>query len=111
MATDPRAFLTELFQAAVDRADPARSLAAALPPAPEGGRVVVLGGGKAAAAMAAALEAAWDRPMEGLVVTRYGHGCPVARIEVVEAGHPMPDAAGAEAAGRMLALAEGAGPD
>jgi len=111
MATDPKTFLIQLFQAAVDRADPARSLAAALPTAPEGGRVIVLGGGKAAAAMAAALEAAWPRPMEGLVVTRYGHGCPVERIEVVEAGHPMPDAAGAAAAARMLALAESAGPD
>lgn len=75
------------------------------------GRVIVLGGGKAAAAMAAALETAWDLPLSGLVVTRYGHSLPLRRIDVVEAGHPMPDAAGADAARRMLNLAEGAGPD
>ena len=82
-----------------------------LPPPPSG-RVVVLGAGKAAAAMAAAVEAAWpDRPLEGLVVTRYGHGVPCRRIEIVEAAHPVPDAAGEAAAKRILALAESAGPE
>ncbi len=111
MTYKPKALLGNLFDAAVARAAPAHVLAAALPPAPVSGRVIVLGAGKAAAAMAAALEAAWARPLEGLVVTRYGHGAPTAHIEVVEAGHPMPDAAGAEAAGRMLGLARSAGPD
>ncbi len=111
MRLEPIPFLTELFKAAVARADPALTLAKALPPIPTEARLIVLGGGKAAASMAAALEQAWPRPMEGLVVTRYGHACPLERIEVIEAGHPMPDAAGADAARRMLELAESAGAD
>lgn len=86
-------------------------LAEAWPPAPDGGRVIVLGAGKAAAAMAASLENAWARPLEGLAVTRYGHGLPTRYVEIVEAGHPMPDAAGAEAAKRMLKMADDAGAD
>lgn len=110
MTADPKSLLSSLFDAAVGRADPARALADL--PAPDvRGRVIVLGGGKAAASMAAALEAAWPLPMTGLVVTRYGHGLPLDRIELVEAGHPMPDAAGAGGARRMLALAESAGPE
>jgi hydroxypyruvate reductase len=61
--------------------------------------------------MAAALEAAWKRPLEGLVVTRYGHALPLEQIELIEASHPVPDAAGAEASERILALAESAGQD
>lgn len=110
MPFDPKAHLLSLFDVAVARADARRTLAAIAPPAPTG-RIVVLGAGKAAASMAAALEDAWDRPMSGLVVTRYGHGCPVRQIEVVEAGHPMPDAAGEAAARRMLEMASAAGPD
>jgi hydroxypyruvate reductase len=71
----------------------------------------VLGAGKAAASMAAAVEAHWPGPLEGLVVTRYGHGAPTSRIEVVEASHPVPDAAGFDAAQRILALAQSAGAD
>jgi hydroxypyruvate reductase len=71
-----------------------------------------VGAGKAAAAMARAVEHAWrDVPLEGLVVTRYGHGVPCTRIEVVEAGHPLPDAAGRDAARRIMSLAHGAGAD
>jgi glycerate 2-kinase len=110
---DPRAFLRHLFDVAVARAQPAQVLAAHLPPPPKG-RTVVLGAGKAAGAMAQALDAAWpaDAPLRGLVVTRYGHtpprqaGAPE-RIEVVEAAHPVPDAAGEQAARRLLALTEG----
>ena len=102
-------FLRALFQAAVDRADPRGVLTDALPQQPVTGRVIVLGAGKAAASMAAALEAAWTRPLEGLVVTRYGHGLPLKQIELVEASHPVPDTAGAEASARVLALAESAG--
>lgn len=102
-------FLRALFQAAVDRADPRGVLADALPQQPVTGRVIVLGAGKAAASMAAALEAAWTRPLEGLVVTRYGHGLPLKQIELAEASHPVPDTAGAEASARILALAESAG--
>lgn len=85
-------------------------MAGIAPPAATG-RVIVLGGGKAAASMAAALETAWDLPISGLVVTRYGHALPLRHIELVEAGHPMPDDAGADAAKRMLAMAQTAGPD
>ena len=115
-----RAFLRHLFVVAVQRALPAHTLAAWLPQPPSpasGGRTLVLGAGKAAAAMAQALEAAWpaDAPLSGLVVTRYGHvpprpgGVPQ-RVEVVQAAHPVPDAAAQEAARRMLELARGLGP-
>ena len=63
-------------------------------PARPPGRVVVVGAGKASAAMAQAVEQAWDGPLSGLVVTRYGHAVPCARIEIVQAAHPVPDAAG-----------------
>ena len=71
----------------------------------------MIGAGKAAASMARAFENAWPHPCEGLVVTRYGHGAPTRHVEVVEAAHPVPDAAGERAAGRILALARSAGPD
>ena len=105
--TDPRAFLRALFDRAVAVADPMRALSAHLPPRPKG-RVVVLGAGKASARMAEAVEAAWG-PCEGLVITRYGYARPCRGIEVVEAAHPVPDAAGAEATRRMLDLLAGLG--
>src|SRR3546814_624846 len=61
--------------------------------------------------MAKAVEDHWPGPIEGMVVTRYGHGLPCSRIEVVEAGHPMPDAAGREAARRVMARVDGLGPE
>jgi glycerate 2-kinase len=99
-----------MFGAAVAAADPAHCLAPHLPVAPKG-RTLVLGAGKAAASMARAVEAAWNGPLQGLVVTRYGHGAPTRTIEVIEASHPVPDAAGREAARRILDLARGLGPD
>ena len=99
-----------MFQAAVDRAAPATCLPENLPP-PLKGRTIVIGAGKAAAAMASAVEAHWPGKIEGLVVTRYGHGAPTREIEVVEAAHPVPDAAGQAAARRILDLAQVAGPD
>jgi glycerate 2-kinase len=72
---------------------------------------VVVGAGKASAAMARAFEADWSGPLEGLVITRYGHAVPCSRIEVVEAGHPVPDEAGERAARRILTLAHDLGPD
>ena len=108
--TEPRTILLDLFQAALAAADPARVLPGFLPPPPKG-RTVVVGAGKAAASMAKAVEAHWDGPLEGLVVTRYDHAVPCERIEVIEAAHPVPDAAGREAAGRILELASGLGPD
>jgi hydroxypyruvate reductase len=99
------AFLRELFDIAVAAADPMRAIPAHLPPRP-GGRVVVIGAGKASARMAEAVETVWG-PCEGLVITRYGHSRPLQGIEVVEAAHPVPDAAGAAASLRMLELVSG----
>lgn len=119
---DPRAFLRALFDAAVARAQPAQVMPAFLPtpPEPGKGRTLALGAGKAAGAMAAALDALWprDAPLSGLAVTRYGHVPPSyrsdadaphgqRRIEVVEASHPVPDAAGQRAAQRIVELTRG----
>jgi len=101
---DPDRFLRDLFACAVARADPMLCVPDHLPPKPAG-RVVVLGAGKASARMAEAVEAAWG-PCAGLVITRYGYGRPCQGIEIVEAAHPVPDAAGVAATRRMLALAE-----
>jgi glycerate-2-kinase len=102
-----RAALRRMFDAAVRSADPRAILKNHLPERPAG-RVVVVGAGKSAAVMAAALEDAWpDVPMSGLVVTRYDHAVPTRRIEVVEASHPVPDAAGEKAAMRILETVRG----
>ena len=111
MTLDPRALLCQLYDVAVARALPGRVLAAHLPPPPKG-RTLVLGAGKAGGSMAQALEAAWPQaaPLSGLVITRYGHVPPggrLRRIEVVEAAHPVPDAAGLAASERLLALTRG----
>lgn len=106
----PPLLLRAMFNAAVEAASPWARLADVLP-TPPAGRCVVVGAGKAAGAMAEALEQHWSEPLEGVVVTRYGHGRPTRWIEVVEAGHPNPDAAGEQAAARILALAESLGPD
>lgn len=103
------AFLRDLFAAALGAADADAALLPYLPPPPRG-RTLVFGAGKAAAAMARAVDRAWpeDRPISGLVITRYGHGAgPLRRIEVVEARHPVPDEAGQAAAARILAMTEG----
>jgi hydroxypyruvate reductase len=105
-----RALLERLFHAAVARAQPALSIRQHLPPKPAG-RTVVVGAGKASAQMALAFEAAWDAPLSGLVVTRYGYGVPCRRIEVVEAAHPVPDAAGEAATRRLREAVRGLGPD
>ena len=111
--TQPREFLRSLYDAAVARALPAQNTARYLPPPPKG-RTLVLGAGKAGGAMAAAVDALWpqDAPLSGLVVTRYEHVPPAykakpGRIEVVEASHPVPDAAGERAAQRILELTQG----
>lgn len=105
--------LREIFAAALRAADAEAALVPHLP-APPRGRTIVLGAGKAAAAMARAVERHWpeDRPLSGLVITRYGHGVgALKRIEVVEASHPVPDAAGEAAAARILAMAQGLSED
>ena len=109
---DPSGFLRSLFDAALDAARPALCVPPHLPPPPKG-RTIVIGAGKAAASMAEAVEAHWpaDAPLSGLVVTRYAHGGQCRRIEVVEAGHPMPDANGYAAAARILEMVKGLSAD
>ncbi|MDX5350553.1 MAG: glycerate-2-kinase family protein, partial [Paracoccaceae bacterium] len=109
MIPDPASFLRQLFDRAVEVADPMRSLAGFLPERPPG-RVIVIGAGKASARMAEAVEAAWG-PCQGLVITRYGYARPCKGIKIVEAAHPVPDQAGVEATARMLALLEGLSED
>jgi hydroxypyruvate reductase len=105
-----RAFLTALFDAAVAAADPELALAAHLPERPKG-RTVVIGAGKGAAQLAAAFERLWDGPLEGVVVTRYGYGCPTRAIRVLEAAHPVPDDAGLRASTALFDAVRGLGPD
>lgn len=105
-----RALLAELFNAALHAADPLETIGAHLPPPPKG-RTVVIGAGKAAARMAQGVERRWQGPLGGVVVTRYGHGAPTRHVQVIEAGHPVPDEASAAAARRMLAAVRGLGPD
>ncbi len=104
---DPQGFLQGLFDAAVAAVTPAACVPQHLP-APPHGRTVAIGAGKAAAAMAATVEAHWpaDKPLSGMVVTRYGHGQATRKIRVVEAAHPVPDAAGQQAAEEMLQLVQ-----
>ncbi|MGH8636983.1 MAG: glycerate kinase type-2 family protein, partial [Burkholderiales bacterium] len=106
IALDPCALLRQMFDAAVSAALPEHCLPAHLP-APGTGRTIVVGAGKASAAMAAVLERHWPGELSGLVVTRYGHAVPCRRIEIVEASHPVPDAAGRAAAERILSLVSG----
>ena len=105
---EQRAFLRRLFSAALAAVDPVRCLPPYLQDivAPRG-RTIVVGAGKAAAAMAQAVEQHWAGPLEGFVVTRYGHGLPCQKIAVIEAAHPLPDAAGVAAASRALDLVRG----
>jgi hydroxypyruvate reductase len=106
--TDPKKFLTSLFDAAVAAADPELVIRANLPTKPKG-RTIVIGAGKGSAQMAAAFERAWaerhegeDAPIEGIVVTRYGYGAPCKTIEIIEASHPVPDDAGLAASKRLF---------
>ncbi|WP_264581519.1 glycerate kinase type-2 family protein [Rhodoblastus acidophilus] len=110
MTPDPRALLRRMFDAAIAAAQPMRRLPPFLPEAPKG-RLIVLGAGKASAEMARAVEAHWPGELSGLVVTRYGYAAPCARIKIVEAAHPVPDAAGVAAARRIAEIAAAAGPE
>lgn len=107
---DPRALLRAMFDAAVAAAQPQVCLPANLPPPPKG-RTIVIGAGKASAAMARVLEDHWPGPLEGLVVTRYGYEVPCQRIEIIQAAHPVPDAAGEVAAQRIRQLVSALTPD
>lgn len=107
---DKRAFLSELFDAAIAAADPKQALAAHLPSRPKG-RTVVIGAGKGAAQLAAAFEDLWDTPVEGTVVTRYGYSCPTRYIKVLEAAHPVPDEASRAASNALFQQVKGLSPD
>ena len=98
-----RELLRDLFDGAVQAALPKHTIKKYLPDPPKG-RTIVVGCGKAAATMAQAVEKCWEYPLEGIVVTRYGHSVPTERIKVVEASHPVPDAAGMQAALKIQAL-------
>lgn len=102
--------LKNLFSAAIAAADPALRVPPYLPKPPKG-RTIVVGAGKASAAMALAVEDHWKTELSGLVITRYGHGAPCRKIEIVEASHPVPDANGRDAALRMGELVKGLTPD
>lgn len=107
--SDPHAFLRSLYQTAVDAVSAEKCLPAFLPPPPKG-RTIVIGAGKGAAAMAKVVEQHWRGnadQLTGLVVTRYGHGATCKKIEVIEAAHPVPDAAGQQAAARILQMVQG----
>ena len=103
---DPRTLLRQMFDAAIASAQPALCLPPHLP-APPRGRTIVIGAGKASAAMARTLEDHWPGPLEGLVITRYGYEVPCQRIEIAQAAHPVPDAAGLLASRRIAQLVTG----
>lgn len=103
----PRQFLLDLYASAVAAVSAEKCLPAFLPPVPALGRTIVIGAGKAAAAMASVVEQHWTGELSGLVVTRYGHGAPCQRIQVLEAAHPVPDEAGRDAAVRIFQMVQG----
>ncbi|TKT77615.1 glycerate kinase [Aquamicrobium sp. LC103] len=103
---EPKAFFVSLFEAAVAAADPEKTIRRFLPKRPKG-RTIVIGAGKGSAQMARALEQAWEGPLEGVVVTRYGYGTPCERIEIIEAAHPVPDEAGLSASRRLFDAVKG----
>lgn len=110
MTRTPRRLFKDLFQAAIAAADPLPGMAAHLPERPAG-RTVVVGAGKAAARMAAGLESLWPGPLEGAVVTPHGNSVAPSQITVLEAGHPVPDQAGLDAARLLQRLVSGLGAD
>ncbi|HEV3397524.1 MAG TPA: glycerate kinase [Xanthobacteraceae bacterium] len=114
--TPRRAFLEQLYRTAVAAAHPATCLPPHLPAAPAAGRLIMLAAGKAAGSMTEVAERHYldagalpPGRVDGIAVTRHGYGRPTRIVPVVEAGHPVPDAAGLAAAERTLALADGAG--
>jgi glycerate 2-kinase len=110
MKLAPRELLRRMFDAAINAAQPAHCIPPHLPTMPRG-RLLVIGAGKASAAMARAVEDHWPGELSGLVVTRYGYGVPCRHIEIVEAAHPVPDAAGLAAARRIFGMVKGLGAD
>lgn len=103
----PRQFLLDLYASAVAAVSAEKCLPSFLPTPPTNGRTLLIGAGKGAAAMAYTVEQHWQGELSGMVVTRYGHGAPCQKIDVVEAAHPVPDEAGRQAAARMLQMVQG----
>src|SRR5512143_384112 len=99
----PRDLLRRMFDAAIASAQPSRCLPPHLPSPPRG-RTIVIGGGRASAAMARAVAEPWTGEVRGLAGTPYGYAVPCKKVEIVEAAHPVPDAAGRDAAKRILSL-------
>lgn len=110
MISSPRDFLNDLFHTAIGSAQSEICIPPHLP-APPKGRLIVIGAGKAAGAMAEAVEKHYPGPLTGIVVTRYGYARPTKHIRVIEAAHPVPDAAGLKAAEDIMELAKSAGPE
>lgn len=108
--SDPRGFLSDLFNCAVRAADPHDTIAAHLPERPRG-RTIVVGAGKAASAMAAAVESLWDGPLDGVVIDRHGKISPTRRIKVLQAAHPVPDDAGLAGSQAVLEAVRGLSAD
>ncbi len=106
MVFEPRAFLRDLFFAAVKAADPYEAIVRHLPQPPKG-RTIIIGAGKASSQMAEAFERAWPHPLEGLVVARHGPVAACKRIKVIQSAHPVPDVAGLEASQALMASLEG----
>jgi hydroxypyruvate reductase len=110
MKLAPRELLRRMFDAAINAAQPEHCVPPHLPATPRG-RLLVIGAGKASAAMAKAVEDHWRGELSGLVVTRYGYGVPCRHVEIAEAAHPVPDAAGLAAARRILDMVHGLSAD
>ena len=111
-----KATLMALYEAAYTTAHPSTCLPPYLPPVPANGRIIIIGAGKGSAAMAVATEshyiaAGQGGKISGLISTRHGFGMPTKIIEILEAGHPVPDAHSIEGAKRAIALAKSAGPN
>ena len=107
---NPKELLQQMFAAAVEAAQPVHCIPKFLPEPPKG-RLIVIGAGKASAAMAKAFEDSWPGELSGVVLTRYGYQIPCQRIEILEASHPVPDAAGLAASRRILQTVQGLSAD
>jgi glycerate 2-kinase len=105
-----REALHRIMQSAIAASDPVKGVLAHLPKAPVG-RTIVVGAGKAAGAMAAAIDEHWSGSLEGVVITRYGHGTTCDRIKVIEAGHPIPDEAGEQGDREIMQAVSGLSSD
>lgn len=106
---DPKSFLMDLFDVAVSAADPDKIIKQYLPERPKG-RLVIIGAGKASARMAECVEAHYG-PCDGMVITRYGHERPTQKVNVFQAGHPLPDDASVRATQKIIDLANSLGKD